>query len=1446
MQKFSVRHMHAAFAIALVSLMGLVGARSAAAASTWSSVIQFTAGGYSGSTSLSGFPVLVRISPQRIPGFRYSDCKADGGDLRFTSADGTVEYPHEIDEWNPDGESLVWVRLDLVPGGTAFQMFYGNPSAVAADSKETWNAAAGAFYGGVWHFAETISSDVASTVKSADSAQHLAELNLDAAAVSEHNVSSVGVIGNSRTVKSELGGGTLTIPNYDALALGDKFTVSFWMVKDIIEGKEDIWIQREKGANNSCWRFYASAGSTRAPFNSKMGAFAAWNWTDAANFKTLNTCYRHWHHYALAYSANTVTAYCDGVQCGTYENATGKVVTDNGKALSIMVPGRVDECRLLATPASDDWMKAEYDTVAKTDFVTASAVKSVQTSALIITSSLDTDLGIVSPTYQVLSDLTDGQTVELRATEGEQTVSDVLKVRIDGWKLYRQEADGSLTLEEKGDGNSYDYVHSAGTVRRFVWQAKRLHALALTASAEGTYAVDGVASSGTVWVEEGEHTISAIPVEGKSVVGFAAVGCDLADASFATQTVSVVRALTLSAAYADGPAAYGFGATATVGGYAGGDAELVGFPVLVRVSETRIEGFRYQDCLPGGSDLAFFSADGTIRYPHEIERWDPSGESLVWVRVPRLSGSATEFQIVYGLSVVPSDLAQRAKKVWSSANGAPYGGVWHFGETIAADVAATVKSVDSAKRLSALDLDVSPSGAVNVSSEGAVGNGRTIRAGSTSGKLIIPNVDSLAFNDNFTVSFWGITDVDIGGAWQDFTYRTEGWRFYSYRVNSADGKLNASVSWEWSSTAVNPKPKHCYQTWRHYALDWKGNALNFYCDGELVGAYTNPDGFAMYDNGGTIGIEVPGRVDEYRLLPASVSTTWVKAEYDTVANADFVTVSEVRSLATDMLTITAAPEELGTVSPAYQVTTEIRGGDVWNLRAEDGVQTASDTMKVRFVGWKLYRANQAGDFELVDQAETNACDYVHPAGAVDRFEWQLKRIPAVRLPEGDAGGTFAVDGVPASGTVWLEEGEHSVSVAPAAGKAFFRFAEDDFADPTANPLVFSITAPRTLTPICTPGPRGYRGETTMTVCGYTGGDETLENFPVLVRLSPERIRGFDYACANAAGTDLAFFSTDGRTVYPHQVDTWNPEGETLVWVRIPNLSGVSTKFRFAFGLREEPTDAASRARLVWHNAAGSFYGGVWHFNEPIAEGADAQQAASADSAKRLSALAMDAHPYDEFRKTDVGSAMFCSTNAAIGLGRRLSSGEATDSILRIPSYDQLGLGGTFSFSGWICCHNPSSGYESIVRRPGDVGQWSFIRWTGSRTCDSFRCYFNKDESSGSHVLNVDTALDNWRHFAVAFSNNVMRFYWDGEKTYSCANGTPITDNGGALGVGGAVRLEDNLFGGSFRGSIDEFRLLATPVSDAWVKAEFETVTVPDYVKSSRVHRNDLGLCIIVR
>ena len=114
----------------------------------------------------------------------------------------------------------------------------------------------------------------------------------------------------------------------------------------------------------------------------------------------------------------------------------------------------------------------------------------------------------------------------------------------------------------------------------------------------------------------------------------------------------------------------------------------------------------------------------------------------------------------------------------------------------------------------------------------------------------------------------------------------------------------------------------------------------------------------------------------------------------------------------------------------------------------------------------------------------------------------------------------------------------------------------------------------------------------FTVAGYQGGEEVQTNFPVLVRLSTA-ISGFKYSDFYADGSDLSlidigFVDAEGHGL-AYDIDTWNPLGESLVWVNLPRMTNGT---EFAMWYRSSKTGKVLNSDNVWAD-----YTGVWHLNE---------------------------------------------------------------------------------------------------------------------------------------------------------------------------------------------------------------------------------------------------------
>lgn len=99
-----------------------------------------------GRGELIDFPLLVRLDGER---FDFGAVRGDGADLEFRDADG-VQLAHEIERWNPERQSIIWVRVPRIEAGSSagtIWMYYGDPDAqVDTDEASVWSA-----YESVYH-----------------------------------------------------------------------------------------------------------------------------------------------------------------------------------------------------------------------------------------------------------------------------------------------------------------------------------------------------------------------------------------------------------------------------------------------------------------------------------------------------------------------------------------------------------------------------------------------------------------------------------------------------------------------------------------------------------------------------------------------------------------------------------------------------------------------------------------------------------------------------------------------------------------------------------------------------------------------------------------------------------------------------------------------------------------------------------------------------------------------------------------------------------------------------------------------------------------------------------------------------------------------------------------------------------------------------------------------
>ena len=364
-----------------------------------------------------------------------------------------------------------------------------------------------------------------------------------------------------------------------------------------------------------------------------------------------------------------------------------------------------------------------------------------------------------------------------------------------------------------------------------------------------------------------------------------------------------------------------------------------------------------------------------------------------------------------------------------------------------------------------------------------------------------------------------------------------------------------------------------------------------------------------------------------------------------------------------------------------------------------------------------------------------------------------------------------------------------------------------------------------LAALALPASAAFTKSVAFTTAGYQGSTP-LANFPVLVKL-PGTINGFDYADFGGT-TNLVFRDSAGNAI-PHEVDTWNTAGTSLVWVRVPSVTKTTT-FTMYYGGSDS---TANTPTAVWTAAN---YVGVWHMDEASGTVADA-------TGHGLTATPMgDASV----------SVRYSGTDAPIGHARQTGTSSAKG-YLTIADNNLLDVGDTFTMSGWVYFTDIQSGKaERIFSRKGvysDQNGWEIEMNAGSDNAFSARGSHKDNGKSGGGAAgctgNFKPSLKNkWTHVALVYNGTQLTVCSNG---YEIVTGTisEVQDNDNNLSIGcNATGTEV----GYFHGYFDECRLLDAVASADWIAAEYATVASDTFVTAGDIENvgSKPGVVIFVR
>lgn len=325
--------------------------------------IDYSVSGYKGSETLENFPVLVRLSANSPAGFDYNHCAANGADVYFTDASNNV-LAHEIDTWDTSGESLIWVKIPSVTpvaqSTATFTMHYGSaiPATITLpDASSVWTAAG---YSGVWHFGPA---------KGTDSAYGTAVSSTNGTISYDGNDNYSGPLGGNlwTDVDSAVIYNYAASAHWAALGTGNTLTLTCW-ARTTAANNGRMLSTKSNWSDANGFELTTQSAVNKVTIGASGGTQLVTTINPALNAQ--------WRLVTARYSGSEIRLFMDGADTRSYKSATVSAPT---KALTFLAGksgagerwrGGIDEVRIRPAASSDDWIQAEYDSVASSTFLT--------------------------------------------------------------------------------------------------------------------------------------------------------------------------------------------------------------------------------------------------------------------------------------------------------------------------------------------------------------------------------------------------------------------------------------------------------------------------------------------------------------------------------------------------------------------------------------------------------------------------------------------------------------------------------------------------------------------------------------------------------------------------------------------------------------------------------------------------------------------------------------------------------------------------------------------------------------------------------------------------------------------------------------------------------------------------------------------------------------------
>ncbi len=331
-------------------------------------------------------------------------------------------------------------------------------------------------------------------------------------------------------------------------------------------------------------------------------------------------------------------------------------------------------------------------------------------------------------------------------------------------------------------------------------------------------------------------------------------------------------------------------------------AAVENLPVLLRLSEDSINGFFYSDVV----NKSFKITDKNQNLlSYEIDTWNESGESTIWVKVPNFS-SGQILDVRYGLDYSSS---QKMENIWEK-----YVSVWHL---------ENVNTEDKAN-----DYDGIGNGNLTVTENGKIGKAVTFPGADNSSIYCGATLPNSELTDGFTVEGW-INLNTYGGnraifGKKDFiSIRTESQNLI---VITTPGKADHGLK----GLSLPP-----LNDWWHIAVTFaksSSKGAKLYINGALASSVdakdinNKIDPTDMWIGGNQWSQLFSGAIDEVRLMKGIASPEYLAAEYAAMGNTDVISYSNVNNGGMGFAEVKSSPT-LKWNDSAFEFSCEIYPGN---------------------------------------------------------------------------------------------------------------------------------------------------------------------------------------------------------------------------------------------------------------------------------------------------------------------------------------------------------------------------------------------------------------------------------------------------------------------------------------------------------------------------------------